>query len=330
MNILDEIKVYLERQDYDTIFDLIMSVNDYHIIFDKETVSERNAYNMFRYFIKENLNLNIQDRHGKTFLMYACDYDYLGIVRTLCENGIDMTLTDKDGHTAYDIIKNKPFSSENDKIKNALQEYLKERRIPLVSHNLNIFSDYKKIKHVLYTDGFIIYYYDNYEPYHNGTNPYFNNFSNQILDYKNKKVTSIDFVKNIFINTLKKDLSVVCIPSSKSNNPSLLPKILEILPKEMNIEDCTNCLYRKTDIISSHNGGARSFKVHKNTIGLRNADLIANKTVLLFDDIVTTGISMRACYSILREAKPKGIICFCLGKTVYRPDLNFNNIIMHS
>lgn len=111
----------------------------------------------------------------------------------------------------------------------------------------------------------------------------------------------------------------MCVPSSKKDNLSLLPKVLEILPKEMNIKDCTNCLYRKIDVPSSHNEGVRSANVHKQTIGLQNAHLIENTTVLLFDDIITTGASMKACYSILQEAKPKEIICFCLGKTVFRP-----------
>lgn len=319
MNSIDHIKIFLERKDYDSIFDLIaFQYKDFRIIFNKDVVNEKDAYDMFRYFIKENLNLNIQDRYGKTFLMYACDYDYLGIVRTLCKNGIDITLKDKDGNTAYSIIKNKPFSSENDKIKTALEEYSKERNISLINHNFNVFSGKNKIKCVLYTDDFMVYFYDNYEPYHNGTNPYFNNFSSQVLNYKNKASISIDFVKNIFISTFKKDFSVVCVPSSKANNLSLLPDVLAKLPKEMNIEDCTNCLYRKYDIESSHNGGNRSINGHKKSIGLRNAHLIENKTVLLFDDIITTSVSMRACYSILKEAKPKEIICFCLGKTIFR------------
>ncbi len=55
----------------------------------------------------------------------------------------------------------------------------------------------------------------------------------------------------------------------------------------------------------------------RNTKGkfvLADAESVKGKTVLLYDDVVTTGASMAACVPLLQKAGAKAIVCLCLGQ----------------
>ncbi len=58
---------------------------------------------------------------------------------------------------------------------------------------------------------------------------------------------------------------------------------------------------------------SRRFRNVESSFVIKDADLLKDKYVLLFDDIVTTGASMAACCKLLRRAGTKGIFCICLG-----------------
>ena len=46
------------------------------------------------------------------------------------------------------------------------------------------------------------------------------------------------------------------------------------------------------------------------------AEKIKGKTVILIDDVVTTGASMSACTHILRECGAKNIICIAVASNI--------------
>ena len=163
--------------------------------------------------------------------------------------------------------------------------------------------------------GLPVFFYNYYETVNSG---HANAFSRLIWGFKDKNPYAIESVTKIFGQVFNKDFTITCVPSSTVGKISALPQVIKRLPQGYNIIDATSCLERVQSIQSAHRGGARSYHLHKMTIQLRNKALIEGKDVLLFDDIVTTGNSMLACCDILRQANPKSIVCFCLGRTPYR------------
>lgn len=85
-------------------------------------------------------------------------------------------------------------------------------------------------------------------------------------------------------------------------------------------------LKRNFACIFARNGGKEQKKLNSNerkanikgTVKMRkNAkNKIQNKTVLLFDDLVTSGVTMSVAKSLLTDAGAKDVICITVGRTV--------------
>ena len=80
--------------------------------------------------------------------------------------------------------------------------------------------------------------------------------------------------------------------------------------------DGSNVLYRKYAIEKlSLNKVVRSIESQYNSLSIRNADLINNRTVLLIDDFYTSGSTINACKRLLLENGAKKVILFTFGRT---------------
>lgn len=121
-----------------------------------------------------------------------------------------------------------------------------------------------------------------------------------------------------------------CIPSHDPDRkigdiPSY--KLLLELYKSHPEITCAPYLLVRTELVQPrHKGGNRSIKTQLKSIGLYNnanlsgKDIISGKDVVLFDDILTTGNSVRACVSILKDAGARRVFVLVLGKTVPSED----------
>lgn len=80
--------------------------------------------------------------------------------------------------------------------------------------------------------------------------------------------------------------------------------------------DCKDLVQRVRPVDKLAQGGARKVEIHLGSIELlkATADGLKGKTVLLVDDVVTSGNSFIACASILRKAGIK-VIAFAIGQT---------------
>jgi phosphoribosylpyrophosphate synthetase len=120
-----------------------------------------------------------------------------------------------------------------------------------------------------------------------------------------------------FLEKLDKMLSdeilIVMIPS---HDPQALPSGLSQLIQRLVTNNRINAgtsLVRHTLVPSLR--GDRSIEKHLKSIKVMHRSVIENKTVLLLDDAVTTGNSMRACKKILMENGAAEVVCLTLGMT---------------
>jgi predicted amidophosphoribosyltransferase len=170
-----------------------------------------------------------------------------------------------------------------------------------------IFQNYQANPNVILKMG-------NYQPYNNGTNKNFDDFSRRILDLKNKKDIGINYFYNRLVSNLSDDFVIITIPSHSTEN-----KIsgIEILVKRLctkNIIDGTKYLRRTATIQKLAHGGNRSYNIQYNTIEV-TAD-VKNKTILLLDDVKTTGNSMNAAKNKLLQAGAKQVYTLALAHTI--------------
>lgn len=153
-------------------------------------------------------------------------------------------------------------------------------------------------------------------------------FSKRILDIKVPKPkdmenprrwanmrTAVEHFRREFDPRLGKGFAIAIVPPSKSGpNRSGMPALAQRLAANGRI-DASQCLVRHTDILAQHEGGRRSVEQHLATIQVEQAELIRGKKVLLFDDVGTTGTSMRACTKLLLDAGAAAVKCAALGET---------------
>ncbi|MCO4782722.1 MAG: phosphoribosyltransferase [Candidatus Cloacimonetes bacterium] len=103
----------------------------------------------------------------------------------------------------------------------------------------------------------------------------------------------------------------------------LINFIRRFLGRRLSVSNGEGCIYRSKTVVelrksreiqtfdSSRGRSLKSIKVNPD-----RTNLILDKTILLIDDIFTTGGSMNACKKILKDAGAKEVICFALGRTV--------------
>lgn len=172
-----------------------------------------------------------------------------------------------------------------------------------------------------------IFYLDIYHPYYGGTNSNFNNFSKLILDLKDKRITAFrqrnkQLAVGHFFNELNpilgKGFPIVTIPSSDPLNIDTGTDRVVSLLANQGRTNANSCLRRHTKVEKKANGGNRNIDIELNsiTVDSQYQHLIQGQTVLLLDDITTTGNSFRACEKLLLDAGAFKVIKLALGKTV--------------
>lgn len=108
---------------------------------------------------------------------------------------------------------------------------------------------------------------------------------------------------------------ITIVPSHAEGKVSqALIKIAQDIAKKFPNAVYNQSLQRKTTVVSAHKGGGnRSVEHHMSTIGVTSN--VADKVILLIDDVTTTGGSMTACYYLLRYAGAKTILPLALLET---------------
>ena len=164
-----------------------------------------------------------------------------------------------------------------------------------------------------------------YHPYRVNTiygiknNPFFDKTSGYMLDLKKGDPKMIKDLHKNLKSVLGTGFAISIVPShieKSCNDNSPLSIVAKKLVKSNNLIDATNCLIRTKKIDKLSNGGNRSCSVHYNSICVKYPSIISNKSVLLLDDITTTGNSLNACKQLLLEAGASEVCMLAVAKTV--------------
>ena len=80
--------------------------------------------------------------------------------------------------------------------------------------------------------------------------------------------------------------------------------------------DATGCLVRHVTIRKILFGGPSTLALHRETIQVEKAELVAGRRVLLLDDIAKSGTSLKACRELLLEAGALEVQSVALARVV--------------
>jgi predicted amidophosphoribosyltransferase len=181
-----------------------------------------------------------------------------------------------------------------------------------------------------------------YHPYNGRTNPRHSAGSDsQTLSFlKQKKVydqgRKADFerkikkwLRKVLSDTImtSNDMSPVVVmiaPGHKkglATNNILYELLGSVLAKLPQLTDGRDFLERTEDVPKSTDGGTRDQKLHEKTISLiagGDSDVRSKvHVVYIFDDIYTTGATLRACANVVKRAGASNVKIFTVGKTIH-------------
>lgn len=118
---------------------------------------------------------------------------------------------------------------------------------------------------------------------------------------------------------LAEDIAVAVVPS---HDPFGDTPPVRLLARQIaasgNRVDATGCLVRHTRIKRIVWGGPSYRGLHRQTISVVDPDLVAGRSVLLLDDILKSGASLRACAEMLSEAGAGFVQPVALGRVARR------------
>lgn len=159
-----------------------------------------------------------------------------------------------------------------------------------------------------------------YHPWYQGNNPDFDFHSGLILGVKRQKIEAIDyFYKSI--NNILSDNSYFVICVMPSHEQGIMPSGIRTIGKKLCIPsriDGTDIITRIKTIPKKTSGGPRDFSLERSSIDIINVkyiNLIKGKQVLLLDDVTTTGNSLNAAKSLLKDYGAEIVAGLALGQT---------------
>lgn len=160
-----------------------------------------------------------------------------------------------------------------------------------------------------------------YHPYRiNGNiNPKFDDLSGKILDLKEAKAEAIEKFANELAAIIPQGVVICAVPPSSVGDCSNsgIGKIVAKLCADSTRTSGVSCLNRHTKIAKLAHGGARDRQVHKDSIEVKNSDMLKGKVVYLLDDIVTTGNSIEECKQKLKDSGASEVRTYTIGYTCY-------------
>ena len=175
-----------------------------------------------------------------------------------------------------------------------------------------------------------LYDYHKWYIYPNGIrqeNPKINHITNLILNLKNEDKQKArqyavshfsEKISSIFLPLLDStDVYFSLVPPHKKNGRSLgLLELVSALNAKFNFKNRSNFLNRTQTIEKVSQGGSRKKAIHLESIEVIRDVELQSKSILLFDDVSSTGNSINVCREILLNAGAKSVAMITLGQTI--------------
>lgn len=145
--------------------------------------------------------------------------------------------------------------------------------------------------------------------------------SGMILDLKEKDMDAIEYFFDYLDELFEKNVSICVVPSHEesSANDSGVARLARILAQEGR-KDKVNFLLRKTTVEKRAAGGDRSYQSQRESIKINPDISVLEDTVIVMDDVTTTGNSLQACRDILLDAGASHVAMYAIGKTVFEEE----------
>jgi predicted amidophosphoribosyltransferase len=140
----------------------------------------------------------------------------------------------------------------------------------------------------------------------------------KILRLKWKKIDVIEYFAGILDPVMPADTPICIIPSHDASLKYPGIRLLaQHLCKSKGRIDATSCLTRVTSTPEMRTGSLRNERMHFDTICVSHKELIEGRNIVLLDDVVSSGCSMRACKHLLLGGGAQSVFCISLSKTVH-------------
>lgn len=172
-----------------------------------------------------------------------------------------------------------------------------------------------------------IYYFIDYNPFYRvEAAPSYTD--KKIMDLKNYdeedwKIRKQNEAENYFLVLLQENIKLgfseeiaVCyIPRSEINCESHIGKIAKKLCASNSFVDATNCIKRIKNIDVAHLNTVNREGRQKDSIDIKNIRLLKNATILLLDDVISSGHTMNEIIDMLIDIGAARVIGIGMGKT---------------
>ncbi len=151
----------------------------------------------------------------------------------------------------------------------------------------------------------------------NAVDPEIKTESERCLSFKDLNESIFNETLTLLDENLLKKIIICCVPSHKEDNKK---HCMYRLTQELSLRDRidgSDCLQRTKSIQKLTTAGSdRSVEVHYRSIDVFNKALFTNKSVLLLDDVKTSGNSLKACQNLLKNNGAKNVFMLAIWKTV--------------
>ena len=141
----------------------------------------------------------------------------------------------------------------------------------------------------------------------------------RVIDLKNGMRIGVDHFKSKFTSyidsTLLRLFEMIAMPSHSAGNADEAGGLRQLI-KSLGATDLSHCLYRHTEVPKSSTASTRpTAEQHRDSMKPRYENQIQGKDILLIDDVITKGSSMRAARYWLRQAKVRSVYHLAMTHT---------------